>query len=276
MKRPAIELIGVSKVYPGKSGETRALDNVSLRVAAGQCHAIVGESGSGKSTLANIVMGLTAPSDGSVLIDGSDVAYPRNMAFKRKVQLVQQNPSGSLNRQRSVGASIRLPLDVHGIGSRSERRDRVVSLLEEVGLDPEYLRRSPATLSGGQKQRVSIARALAPEPDILVLDEPTSALDVLVQVRVLRLLRKIQKQRNLTFMFITHDMGVVRAVSDQVSVFQRGQLLETSPTQTFFDAPESAYARDLISAIPVVTAEEQQLRDRIARSGKDRPGTPGT
>lgn len=260
MTRPAIEFYNISKMY----GEKRALDNVSLKVFTGTSHAIVGESGSGKSTLANIVMGLTAQTEGSVLIDSEEVATPREMKFKRKVQLVQQNPSASLNRRRSVGASIRLPLDVHNIGDRKSRDARVVELLEEVGLEEEYLKRSPASLSGGQKQRVSIARALASEPQILVLDEPTSALDVLVQVRVLRLLRKIQKQRALTFLFITHDMGVVRAVSDRVSVFQNGQLIETSETTSFFKAPQSDYARSLISAIPVVTDEERALRERIS------------
>jgi peptide/nickel transport system ATP-binding protein len=179
-----------------------------------------------------------------------------NFLSVRAIQLVQQNPLSALNPRRSVGASVHLPLDVHELRLRAGRNARVAELLREVDLDPGFARRPPRGLSGGERQRIAIARALAAEPELIVLDEPTSALDVLVQARVLDLLSRLRKEHGLTYLFITHDLAVVRAVADRVSVFQRGRLIETGPVADTFAAPKSAYTRELIGAIPVVTEEE--------------------
>jgi peptide/nickel transport system ATP-binding protein len=223
----------------------------------------VGESGSGKSTLANLILGIHQPSTGTLLLDGEPLPAVRTLLHRRRIQLVQQNPLSSLNPRRLIGASVRLPLDVHRIGDRSGRTARVAALLREVGLEPEMARRTPASLSGGQRQRVAIARALAANPDLLVLDEPTSALDVLVQARVLGLLDRLRRAHGLTYVFITHDLAVVRAIADRVSVFSAGKLVESGDVETIFAAPREAYTRSLIAAVPVVTDDEARLRDSI-------------
>jgi len=258
-----LETRGLSRVFAVGSHSVRALDDVDLAIRRGECHAVVGESGSGKSTLANIVLGIHAPSAGEVIFDGAPLPARRDRALRRRIQLVQQNPASALNLRRKVGAQIRLPLDVHGIGTPAGRNARVAQLLEEVGLEPEMARRSPASLSGGQRQRVAIARALAAEPELIVLDEPTSALDVLVQARVLKLLDRLRRDRGLTYIFITHDLAVVRALADRISVMAGGRVVESGTADRIFSAPEAGFTRALIGAVPVATAEEAALRDRI-------------
>jgi ABC-type glutathione transport system ATPase component len=263
MSAPLLSLRSVSKIFTLGTHEVRAVENVSFDVKQGECLAVVGESGSGKSTIANMILGIYPPSEGEILL--KDVALParRTLAHRRSIQLVQQNPLSSLNPKRSIGASLRLALDVHDIGPKSGRATRVGQLLEEVGLPADFARRSPASLSGGQRQRVAIARALACESEVVVLDEPTSALDVLVQARVLKLLDDLKRKRSLTYVFITHDLSVVRNVADRVAVFERGKLMELSDTETIFTAPQNPYTRKLIAAVPVVTSEEAALRDRL-------------
>jgi ABC-type glutathione transport system ATPase component len=185
------------------------------------------------------------------------------LTHRRAIQLVQQNPLSALNPRRSVGASLRLALDVHGIGPKEGRAARVRELLSDVGLDPTYADRSPSALSGGQRQRVAIARALACESRLIVLDEPTSALDVLVQAQVLRLLDRLRRERGLTYLFITHDLGVVRNIAGRVAVFQKGQMVEIGVTDALFAAPAHSYTRSLIAAVPVITADEKAFRDRV-------------
>jgi ABC-type glutathione transport system ATPase component len=239
------------------------LNAVSLFAERGECLAIVGESGSGKTTFANMLLGIYPPSTGEMFLDGILLPARRTLALRRAIQLVQQNPLSSLNPRRTVGASLGLALDVHDIGDRPGRRTRVGSLLEEVGLPAEFADRHPSALSGGQRQRVAIARALACEPDILVLDEPTSALDVLVQARVLQLLDDLRKNRNLTYLFITHDLGVVRNIADRVAVFERGHLVEEAGTEAIFEQPANSYTRSLIGAIPIITDDEEALRKKV-------------
>ncbi|MCX5495868.1 ATP-binding cassette domain-containing protein [Kaistia dalseonensis] len=268
MSTPILELDNLGKTFEADGHRVVALDGVSLTFNRGECHAIVGESGSGKTTIANLVLGLMPATSGSMRFNGVALPAERTKAHRRAIQLVQQNPLSALNPRRSVGASVRLPLDVHGIGVSRERGARVAGLLEEVGLEADYARRSPRGLSGGQRQRVAIARALACEPELIVLDEPTSALDVLVQARVLQLLQRLRQERGLTYLFITHDLAVVRAIATRVSVFQKGRLVETGPVESIFANPQSAYTRQLIGAIPVVTEEEAKIRNVI------RAGTP--
>lgn len=261
-----LSVFNLAKTFDGAHGPIHAVKGVSLDVAAGECLAVVGESGSGKTTLANMILGILAPSSGEITFNGLPLPARRTAGQRRQIQLVQQNPLSALNPKRSIGASVRLGLDTYGIGDRSERWPIVEDALEAVGLPRDIRRRAPATLSGGQRQRVGIARALAVEPSLLVLDEPTSALDVLVQARVLRLLNYLRRERGLTYIFITHDLAVVRNVADRVAVFKSGKLVELGTTAQIFTAPKTVYTRILIGAVPVVDSEELQLRDKLAEA----------
>jgi len=263
MTHPLLSLRSVSKVFATGARHVRAVDDVSFDVVEGECLAIVGESGSGKSTIANMILGIYPQTLGEIAFRGSALPARRDLAHRRAIQLVQQNPLSSLNPKRSIGASLRLALDVHGIGEKSSRAERTGQLLAEVGLPPEFRTRSPASLSGGQRQRVAIARALACQSELVVLDEPTSALDVLVQARVLKLLDELRRKRGLTYIFITHDLSVVRNIADRVAVFEKGKLVELNSTATVFANPKHPYTRRLIGAVPVVTAEEAELRGRL-------------
>jgi ABC-type glutathione transport system ATPase component len=263
MSGPILVVERAGKRFRTAGHEVVALDDVSINVERGECHAIIGESGSGKSTLGGLILGLFPPSFGSVRFKGETLVGRRPLRLKRAIQLIQQNPLSALNPRRTVGQSIRLALDVHGIGERQGRSERVAELLREVGLPADYAGRSPRGLSGGERQRVAVARALACEPELIVLDEPTSALDVLVQARMLQLLMRTRREHGLTYLFITHDLAVVRGIADRVSVFQKGRLVEAGATEAIFAAPRDAYTRRLLSAIPVVTAEEARYRDRF-------------
>jgi peptide/nickel transport system ATP-binding protein len=264
MSEPLLSLERLGKRFRVTGREVTALDDVTLAVARGECHAIIGESGSGKSTLGGLILGLIEPTSGEARFDGQRLsAHRRALRLRRAIQLIQQNPLSALNPRRTVGQSIRLALDVHGLGERSRRDERVAELLGEVGIPADYVHRSPRGLSGGERQRVAIARALACEPELIVLDEPTSALDVLVQARVLQLLMRVRRQHRLTYLFITHDLAVVRGIADRVSVFQKGRLVETGSADDIFAAPRSDYTRRLLAAVPVVTDDEAQFRDRF-------------
>jgi ABC-type glutathione transport system ATPase component len=258
-----LSVANVSKEFSVNGNKVQALDNVSFDVETGECLAIVGESGSGKSTIANIILGIYAATSGSLIFKDKELPATRLKEHRRAIQLVQQNPLSSLNPRRSIGASLRLALDVHDIGDRANRAERTGELLAEVGLPPEFRTRSPSSLSGGQRQRVAIARALACQSELVVLDEPTSALDVLVQARVLKLLNDLKAKRGLTYVFITHDLSVVRNIANRVAVFERGKLVELGETGAIFTNPQHAYTRRLIGAVPVVSREEAALRDSI-------------
>ena len=260
---PLLSLRSLTKVFAQGTHQVRAVDDVSFDVAEGECLAIVGESGSGKSTIANMILGIYPQTSGEIVFRGSALPARRKLVHRRAIQLVQQNPLSSLNPKRTIGASLRLALDVHGIGERSGRAERTGQLLEEVGLPMAFRKRSPAALSGGQRQRVAIARALACQSELVVLDEPTSALDVLVQARVLKLLAELRKKRALTYIFITHELSVVRNIADRVAVFEKGRLVELAATDAIFADPTHPYTRRLIGAVPVVTSAEAALRDRL-------------
>lgn len=263
MSDALLRIRGLAKTYRLGKVAVDAVRGVDFELSAGECLAVVGESGSGKSTIANMILGIVQPTAGSIEFGGETLTARRTSRQRRRIQLVQQNPLSALNPSRRVEASLRLALDVHAIGKRSERRARVLELLDEVGLDASLLRRSPATLSGGQRQRVGIARARACGSDLIVLDEPTSALDVIVQARILRLLNRLREERGLTYLFISHDLAVVRAVADRVIVMQHGRIVETGDIATMFEQPAHAYTRSLLAASPVVTAEEVAIRERL-------------
>ena len=238
---------------PRRKEMFKAVDDVSFSVKRGSTLAIVGESGSGKSTVANMVLKLLEPTSGTVTYEGKDIAGFKGrelLDFRRHVQPVFQNPYGSLDPMYSIYRSIEEPLRIHGIGDRKSRVARVRELLDMVGLPESVMRRYPNELSGGQRQRVAIARAMALGPDVIVCDEAVSALDVLVQDQVLRLLNDLQAEKGLSYLFITHDLAVVRQIADEVVVMQHGKLVEHATTDEVFDHPKMQYTRDLLDAIP--------------------------
>ena len=258
---PATDLISVknvSKMYRIRTSglkytELLAVKDVSFGIKKGTTSAIVGESGSGKSTVAKLILQLESLTSGTIEFDGKDVAGLKGkelLNFRRRVQPVFQDPYGSLDPQYNVGNTISEPLLAHGIGNKKERQARVLELLDQVSLPATTQFRYPSELSGGQRQRIAIARALALKPDVLVLDEAVSALDVLVQGQVLNLLTELQTELDLTYLFITHDLAVVRLVADNVCVMQQGQIVEAASTDDVFDNPQQAYTQELLSAIP--------------------------
>ncbi|MGW9114693.1 dipeptide ABC transporter ATP-binding protein [Microbacterium sp. NPDC055683] len=254
---PVLRAEGIRKTFrlSGARGarDLVAVDDISLAVGRGRTLGIVGESGSGKSTLARILAGLTEPTQGTVRLDGRDVAGAgrrERRELRRQVQYVYQNPFASLDPRFTVERVIAEPLTAFRVGDRATRRRRVAELLDLVALPSDVARRTPVALSGGQRQRVAIARALALEPRLLILDEPVSALDVSVQEQVLRLLVSVQEELGLTSVFISHDLAVVRLVSDEVLVVQGGRAVEAGRTQEIFDAPQHPYTRALLDAIP--------------------------
>ncbi|MFE4951254.1 dipeptide ABC transporter ATP-binding protein [Leifsonia sp. NPDC056665] len=255
---PAIAVSGLTKVYRVRSGGLRstaltAVDGVSFTVPRGTTTALVGESGSGKSTVAKLILRLEEPTSGRVAIDGQDTGalnVREVFALRRRMQPVFQDPYGSLDPLRSVGASIAEPLAVHRVGDRASRRRRVAELLDRVALPAAFAARYPNELSGGQRQRVAVARALALNPDIVVLDEAVSALDVLVQAQVLDLLGELQDDLALTYLFITHDLGVVRRIADHVCVMRKGRLVEQGTAAEVLATPREEYTRALLDAVP--------------------------
>ncbi|MDR2348764.1 MAG: ABC transporter ATP-binding protein [Bifidobacteriaceae bacterium] len=254
-----LRVVGATKEFklrgklPGQHTTFRAVDDVSIEVARGTTAALVGESGSGKSTVANMVLGLMEPTAGTIVFDGVDTATLSRaelFRFRRRVQPVFQDPYGSLDPMFSIYRTIEEPLRIHGVGDRAFREERVKELLERVALPASSTRRYPNELSGGQRQRVAVARALALDPEMVVLDEAVSALDVLVQAQVLELLGRLQRELGLTYLFITHDLAVVRQVADSVYVMEQGRVVEQGPTARVFERPEQDYTRRLLDAIP--------------------------
>jgi peptide/nickel transport system ATP-binding protein len=236
-----------------RAAEFKAVDDVSFTVRRGTTTAVVGESGSGKSTLAQMVLRLQPPTEGRVLFDGVDVTtFGRKelFAFRRRVQPIFQNPYGSLDPTYSIYRTIEEPLRLHRVGNKRSREATVREMLDRVSLPSSVMRRYPNELSGGQRQRIAIARALALRPDVVVCDEAVSALDVLVQAQILELLSELQAELGLTYLFITHDLAVVRQIADRVCVMQSGRLVEHADTETVFEHPQQEYTQALLNAIP--------------------------
>ena len=254
--RPLVELVQLRKTYPnkgpGRGEEFVALEGSSFAVRRGQTVSVVGESGSGKSTTAKLLLKLEDPTSGSILFEGHDIGGLRGralMGFRRRVQPVFQNPLGALDARFTVAQSIEEPMLLHGV-PRAERRRRVDELLDRVSLASTMKSRRPDEMSGGQAQRVAIARALALNPDLVVLDEAVSALDVLVQAQILDLLAELQETLGLAYLFISHDLAVVRQISHEVHVMSKGRIVESGTPERIFGAPAAAYTRELIAAVP--------------------------
>jgi peptide/nickel transport system ATP-binding protein len=253
-----IEFRDVTKVFNIRGTGLRsipftAVDKISFTVPKGSTMALVGESGSGKSTAANLLLSLQPKTSGTILVDGKntdELSRSQLLALRRKMQPVFQDPYGSLNPLYNIGNTIAEPLKVHKVGDKASRKARVAEVLDQVALPTSVATRYPNELSGGQRQRVAIARALALKPEIVVLDEAVSALDVLVQAQILNLLADLQAELDLTYLFITHDLAVVRVIADHVCVMQRGKIVETATVDEVFDNPREQYTRELLDAIP--------------------------
>ncbi|SEH14744.1 peptide/nickel transport system ATP-binding protein [Natronorubrum sediminis] len=259
----------VDRLFGDEAVPVRAVDGVSLDIYRGETLGLVGESGCGKSTAGETILRLQEPTDGHVEFDGEPVAELSGsdlQAFRSESQIVFQDPFSSLDPRMTVGSIVRQPLDIHGVGTTEERRERVRELLERVGLAADQLDRYPHEFSGGQRQRIGIARALALEPDFIVLDEPTSALDVSVQAQVLNLLDDLQDEFDLTYLLISHDLSVIRHVCDRVAVMYLGEIVEVGPVEALFEDPKHPYTQALLESVPRASTDERE-RDRETLAG---------
>jgi peptide/nickel transport system ATP-binding protein len=261
--RDLVHQYGRGSGWGARAQVPRALDGVALSVGRGETLAVVGESGSGKTTLGRCVVGLIQPTGGALRIDGE--AYPRRLAdwpraLRRRVQMVFQNPDRTLNARRTILDAVARPLELFGLADRRTRRARGAELLRAVGLGERHLDLYPAQISGGERQRVAIARAFACRPDLVVCDEPTSALDVSVQATVLNLLVELQRRAHTSYVFISHDLSVVRHIADRVIVLYRGQVCEAGPAEAVFAPPYHPYTEALLSAVPSVVGRGEGPR----------------
>lgn len=257
-----------TKGFFGKTKEVHALNGVSLSIEKGESIGIVGESGCGKSTLANLIVRLDEPTSGRILLDGTDISHMKEdelRPLRRRIQIVFQDPYSSLSPRMTIGQIVTEPMRVLGGHSEAETEERAKELLHMVGLQPSAMRRYPHEFSGGQRQRISIARALMTEPEILILDEPTSALDVSVQAQVLNILTDLRAKLHLTYLFISHNLAVVKYISDKTVVMRKGAVIETGPSEEILTHPSEAYTRELIEAVPMI-GKPFRMPDDIAES----------
>lgn len=267
-----LEVQKVKKYFRVGRGENlRAVDDVSFHVHKGETFGLVGESGCGKSTIGRTIIRLYDATAGKVLFKGRDVHGQNRQQmqqFRREVQMIFQDPYASLNPRMTVEDIVAEGLDIHRlVGSKSERRKRVQELLEVVGLNPEHLSRYPHEFSGGQRQRIGIARALAVEPEFIIADEPISALDVSIQAQVVNLMRRLQREKGLTYLFIAHDLSMVKHISDRVGVMYLGHLVEVAESEVLYADPLHPYTQALLSAIPIPDPHVEKKRERIILEG---------
>ena len=267
---PIIEARGLKMHFPVRGGvfgrevgRVRAVDGVDLAVAPGRTLGLVGESGCGKSTLGRTLLRLYTPTEGTVRFKGRDITRlgPQGLRpLRREMQMIFQDPYASLNPRMTIGSIVGEAMAIHGLASGAERRERVVALLEKVGLRPEAYDRYPHEFSGGQRQRIGVARALAVEPDLIVADEPVSALDVSVQAQVINLLSDLKEEYGLTFIFIAHDLKVVEYFSDRVAVMYLGRIVEEASARQLYENPSHPYTRALLSAVPIPKPNRKKQR----------------
>jgi oligopeptide transport system ATP-binding protein len=275
---PLLEVKGLTKHFPvskgvilSRLGETvKAVDDVTFTVEQGETLGLVGESGCGKSTTGRCIIRLLEPTAGSIMFGGVDVRKLRGKrlkAFRRDVQFIFQDPYASLNPRMTFGEIMSEPLVIHGIGTRREREQRCKEMLEVVGLNPEHIHRYPHEFSGGQRQRCGIARALMLRPKMIVCDEPVSALDVSIQAQIINLLEELQDEFGLTYLFIAHDLAVIRHICDRVAVMYLGKIVELGGWREVYNDPHHPYTQSLLSAAPVPDPERQRQRSRIILKG---------
>ena len=274
---PLLEARHVKKYFPIRKGvlqrevgRVHAVDDVSFAVREGETLGLVGESGCGKSTLGRTLVRLLEPTDGEIIFQGKPIqslGTRRLRPLRREMQMVFQDPYASLNPRKRVGTIVSDPMRIHDLGNRTEQKRRVGEILETVGLSPEHYNRFPHEFSGGQHQRIGIARALALRPKLIIADEPVSALDVSIQSQMLNLLEDLQNEFQLTYIFIAHDLGVVRHVSDRIAVMYLGKIVELSPAEELYTRPIMPYTEALLSAVPIPDPDLAEKRERIVLEG---------
>jgi oligopeptide transport system ATP-binding protein len=274
---PLLEARHVKKYFPIRKGllqrevgRVHAVDDVSFAVREGETLGLVGESGCGKSTLGRTLVRLLEPTDGEIIFQGKpiqDLGTRSLRPLRREMQMVFQDPYASLNPRKRVGTIVSDPMRIHNLGSRDDQKRRVGEILETVGLSPEHYNRFPHEFSGGQRQRIGIARALALRPKLIIADEPVSALDVSIQSQMLNLLEDLQNEFQLTYIFIAHDLGVVRHVSDRIAVMYLGKIVELSPAEELYTRPIMPYTEALLSAVPIPDPDLAEKRERIVLEG---------
>lgn len=268
MSKTILEVKGLKKYFPISTGAqkgmfVKAIDGIDFTVKEGETLGLVGESGSGKSTTAYNVIGMYGSTAGKMTFKGEDISQSsskRSFKLKKEIQMVFQDPGTTLNPQRSVRQILTLPLSIHGMIDKKDPEGQLIKLLEAVELPEEYLYKYPSSLGGGERQMLAIARALSTDPSMIVLDEPTSSLDVSVQAKIINMLLKLQKQHSLSYLFITHDLSLMRNLATKVAIMYLGKIAEIAPVETFFTAPGHPYTQMLLSAIPVVSEEEELLK----------------
>ena len=262
----------LQKGFLGKKQTVKAVDGVSLTIRAGETLGLVGESGCGKSTLGRTIVKMYEPTEGKIFFDGQDITNLKGAALKqfhRDAQLIFQDPYASLDPRMTVGEIIKEPMVIHGLyATDAEREARVVELLKTVGLKPDHVRRYPHEFSGGQRQRISIARTLALKPKFIVCDEPISALDVSIQAQIVNLLKNIQKEEGIAYLFVAHDLSMVKHISDRIAVMYLGHIVETGRTQDVYFTPKHPYSVALLSAVPIPDPVEGKRRRRVPLSGE--------
>ena len=270
--QPLLQVKDLKKHFQiGRGTSLKAVDGISLEINKGETFGLVGESGCGKSTVGRTLVRLYEPSGGQVMYGGKDIHRAKGdeaKSLNRRMQMVFQDPQASLNPRMVVGDIVAEGLDIHGLADSTKvRNDRVRELLETVGLNQEHANRYPHEFSGGQRQRIGIARALAVAPDFIVADEPVSALDVSIQAQVINLMKKLQRERDLTYLFISHDLSVVKYISDRVGVMYLGVMVEMAPSDELYSNPRHPYTQALLSAVPVPDPDVENERERMVLEG---------
>lgn len=269
-RNPLIEVKNLKKFFTIGENTLKAVNDISFEIKRGETLGVVGESGCGKSTAGRTMLRLYEPTEGDILFEGKSITKlnPQEMkAMRRNIQMIFQDPYASLNPRMTVGDSIGEALDIHGLATGEKRKQRIQELLSLVSLNPEHMNRFPHEFSGGQRQRIGIARALAVEPKFIVCDEPISALDVSVQAQVVNLLESLQEKMGLTYMFIAHDLSMVKYISDRVAVMYLGKMVELADSERLYEKPLHPYTQALLSAIPIPEPKLERKRKRIVLQG---------
>ena len=273
-RKKLVEVKHLKQYFGSKKNVVKAIDDISFEIFEGETFGLVGESGSGKSTTGRALLRLYKPTDGEILFEGKDIANLKKgkelLEFRKEAQMIFQDPSASLDGRMKVRDIIAEGIDIHGLAKTAEERDAMVDeLLETVGLNKEHANRYPHEFSGGQRQRIGIARALAVNPKFIVCDEAISALDVSIQAQIVNLLKRLQKEIGLTYLFIAHDLSMVKYISDRIAVMYRGRIVEMGSADCVYNNPQHPYTKSLLSAIPLPDPREEKNRKRLVYKGEE-------